>query len=214
MAANRARRQVEQGYNLEFSRALVELELDGVTGGSLDDAVLYGSEDPEETVKVKSVLEVGLFDENGNLRPIEWTTVAASLEVQRKMKPGFYPRYPTDGQVIPGLCGNQRITFANNKAFVFPKQAGLTLTIGMEVYTYAEDWAAAALEPTPTEDIWTTNAADYLLWATVVQLNYRFKEFVPRQEGNMATPESMRDAALQRFLEWDVNQFELWRRHQ
>lgn len=215
MAANRVRRQVEQGYNLEFSRALVQLEVDGVTGGSLDDAIVYGTE--EETVNVKSVIEVGLFDENGNLRPVDWTTVSASLELQRKMIPGFTPRYPTDGQVLSGLCGSQRITFSNRNVFILPKQEDLTLTLGLEVYTYFANWVAADLseegEDNPVEDIWTENAADYLLWATIIQLNYRFKAFVPRQEGNLATPADMKAEALQRFLEWDINQYEQFRRH-
>jgi hypothetical protein len=209
-AANRARRNAEQLYNFEFSRALVELEVDGVTGGSLDDATYYGDDD---SALVKSIIEVGLFDENGNLRPIDWTTVAASLEWQRMQKPGFLPRYPTDGQAIAGLCGSQRVTFANRNVYLVPKQADFTLTLGLEVYTFAADWAAADLDPTPVEDTWTTQGAEYLLWATVCSLNVHFQQFVPRTEGNLPPPTDLRDAGLQTLLNWDIMSFEQFRRH-
>ncbi len=209
-AANRVRRMAEQLNNFEFSRKLVTLDVDGVTGGSLDDADLYGTSD---AVNVKSVIEVGLFDENGNLRPIEWTTVSASIEEQRKDKPGIYPRYPTDGEILRPLCGRQRVTFANRQVYLFPKQEDFTLELGMEVYAFHSDWVSANLSGTPLTDFWTTNAADFLLWGTVVQLNYRFKEFVTRQEGNLASPENLRDAALAQLINWDTFQYEQFRRH-
>jgi hypothetical protein len=209
-AANRVRRRIEQVHNLEFTRQLVELDLDGVTGGSLDDAVLYGT---ATTVNVKSPIEVGLFDENGNLRPIAWTTVSASLEEQRKEYPGFLPRYPTDGEIISPVCGEQRVTFANRNVYLFPNQANFTLTVGIEAYTFQNDWVAGNLSGTPITDTWTTQGADILLWGTVVQLNYHFKEFVPRQEGNLSAPEKLRDEAIAAFLNWDIFSYEQFRRH-
>lgn len=64
-----------------------------------------------------------------------------------------------------------------------------------------------------TSDIWTTRGADYLIWATVVAINNRFKFFVPRNEGNLPPPQAMADAALDAFIEWDINKFEQFRRH-
>lgn len=43
----------------------------------------------------------------------------------------------------------------------------------------------------------------WLFWDAVTQLNMLVKEYVPRQEGNVPSPESQRDAAWARLLEWD-----------
>lgn len=61
--------------------------------------------------------------------------------------------------------------------------------------------------------LWTSHGAQYLQWATVVQLNYLFKKFVPRQEGNLSPPEKLAEVGLQALIDWDDYKFEQFRRH-
>lgn len=296
VAANHVRRQAELGHDFEFSRKLVTLTVDGEVGGSLEGAVVYGT---STAVNIKTVIEAGLFDSDGNLRPVEWTTVAEGLERQRLDNPHSAPRYPTDGWYESGPNGFGRFELAGSSVYRFPKDADHDFTLGLEVYTMADDWTGVTpiatvtggslsgtytqqgvgygspffvhsnttqilwynvaedswyigttitpswevdsggyyyLESTDTQnpagtytanglsgspvvtvtslsDVWTTHAAEYLMWGIIVHLNYYYKEFVARQEGNLGSPERLRDEALASFIAWDAYRFEQNRRH-
>lgn len=206
---NQVRRQAELLNDFEFSRKLVTVSVDGVTGGSLDDAVIYGT---ATAAKVKTVIEMGFFDDAGNLRPTDWTTVAASLERQRQTTMLYPNRYPTDGEVQSAASETPyRLTLSNRTIYLFPKNSELTadLTVGIEAYTFHSGWTVMD----STSDDWTVYGEQYLLWGTVVQLNYRFKEFVPRQEGNLAAPVDLMNAGLEALKQWDLFTFEQYRRH-
>lgn len=319
VALNHVRRQAEMSHDFEFSRKLVQLAVDGETGGSLSNAVLHS--DGVTAVNVKSIIEVGLFDDDDNLRPVEWTTVSESLERQRKQNPRTIPRYPTDGWARSGPVGQGLFEFSGTDVFRFPKDTENDFTLGMEVYTMQSDWTGTVslaitgatggqtafnttyyqngefsersmwlnrsplsvsldlstglkaiwnlaattwivssandigntsianfasatttattpaglalvgdsggtlsgmtltVSSTPTmtitsaSDVWLTYGSEYLLWAGVVELNTLFREFVPRQEGNLPPPTGLAAAALQAFKDWDAFRYEQNRRH-
>lgn len=306
-AANECRREAEQTNDFEFSRRLIQLTVDGVSGGDLGDAVLKS--DGTTAVNVKTVIEVGQFDNAGNFRPVEWTTVAESLERQREdSREVWMPRYPNDSYFDQQVCGLARVVFSGDSVFMFPKDSSNDYTLGMEVYTYADDWASVGITEgsvtvtgtlapdltgtyvqvpgdnpifvkfsggvstangmlyrtsdetgwilapfytlgggaidiwqlttssessagtyTPVggasgsavvsaqssviTDIWTTQGAQYLTWASIVRLNHRFKHFVFRQEGNLPPPEKLAEAGLLSLKQWDAHKFEQNRRH-
>lgn len=208
VAMNTVRREAEAVWDFEFQRRLVTVSVNGVTGGSLDSAVLYGT---ATSAEIKTVIDVGLFDEQGNLRPVEWTTVAESLERQRSENPFGSNLYLTDGEAESGPCGTGRFDFVGSTVYRFPKVSNATYTLGMEVYAGTTDWVASDLNSTVAP--WTTFGAPFLLWATVVELNHLFKAFVPRQEGNLPPPTQRAAAALDAFRQWDTSRFEQSRRH-
>lgn len=301
VAVNQVRKQAELKFDFEFSRKLVDLTIDGITGGSLDDVTLSGirasslsvagtlnsaptgtyhrsglllneypvfmklgantstsgilwykaadsrwqletfanytefggyyslsstspvgsytgtlaTGTPVVTVvndfTVKSIIDIGSYDDFGNMRPLEWTTVAESLERQRGDNPYLRPRYPTDGEWRSGPLGLTRLEVSGNNVFLFRKseQASVEIEIGLEVYTFQNDWTSVS----GVDDIWTKHAHQYLLWGSIVYLNHTFKHFVFRQEGNLPPPEKLRDEGLAAFVEWDVARFEGNRRH-
>lgn len=301
VALNQVRLQAEMVHDFEFTRKLVTVEVDGAIGGSLDEAVVYGTAIP---VEVKSVIDVGIFDVDGNMRAVDWNTVAEGLNTQRLDNPhGVIPRYPTDAQSLSGPLGVSRFQFSGQSIYKFPKVVGETYTVGMEVYTFTTDWTGvltitgdpvpyangtyyeqgafngkpfyvrndgeylvfwsselvtwvlappgdddglpywysedAELEgeylnqgsasgaptidlhsvgdttiydPLGISDIWTTKGAQYLQWAAIVHLNYYYKEFVFRQEGNLPPPQTLADAGLEALKQWDIFKYESFRR--
>jgi hypothetical protein len=208
-AANQVRRQAELTHDFEFQRKLVTISVNGVTGGSLSSAVLYGT---NTAADIKSVIDCGLFDTNGNFRPVEWTTVAEGLERQRGDNRTVSPRYPTDDWFVSQPNGVNRFEFTGDTVYRFPKDATNNFTLGMEVYTFWSDWTASDLSA-PTTDTWTKYGAQFLQWATIVQINYLFKSFVFRQEGNLNPPDKLADSGLASFIEWDAYRLEENRRH-
>lgn len=66
---------------------------------------------------------------------------------------------------------------------------------------------------TGASDVWTTHGQKYLLWATLVQLNYIFRRWVARQEGNLPPPAQLAEEGLQALIEWDAYRYEGFRTH-
>lgn len=144
IAANQARSSAELAHDFEFNRQLLTLTVDGVTGGDLEDAVLYGT---ATTADIKTVVDLCQIDVDGNLRPIEWTTVSESLERQRAENPQFLIRYPSDGQIQAAPRGLPRLVVRNGNIYRFPLDAATSnnYNIGIEAYTMQADWTASNL---------------------------------------------------------------------
>ena len=219
VAMNQVRTDAELSNDFEFTRKLLSLSVDGVTGGSLDDAVEYAVEPGFGELphfSIKTIVDVGIFDTDGNLRPAPWATVADSLNQQRRDNPMFIPRYPTDGQVLSGLYGTQRFEFIGNKVFFFPKTQNLTIALGIEAYTFTDDWDEDDLDDGNDlryNDVWNQKGSNYLIWQSLIHLNHVHKEFVFRQEGNLPPPEKLAEAALANLVTWDNFKYQQFRRH-
>lgn len=137
-AINEVRRQAELDYDFHFQEKLLTVSVDTITGGSLDLAVLYGT---STIVEIKTLVDIGLFDEFNNLLPAEWTTVDESMNRQRQEEPYRRVRYPSDGQVQSSACGLRRFTVINNSLYSFPKpQTGETLNVGLNAFIFSDDW--------------------------------------------------------------------------
>jgi hypothetical protein len=208
-ALNQVRQAAELQNDFNFTRKLVKLDVDGSIGGSLSDAVDYYSLAPAE---VKTIIDVGQFDGDGNLRPVEWTTVAAGLDRQRSESPQYLFRYPTDGQAS-FAGGMPRFVFSGDMVYLFPKRPNeaTLIPIGLEAYTFTQDWVEADLNT--RAEPWGTKGSQYLLWGLVIHLNQVFKDFVFRQEGNLPPPQTLADQGLSSLITWDIYKYEQFRRH-
>jgi hypothetical protein len=141
LALNQVRRGAEMLHDFEFTRKHISVTVDGISGGTLDDAILEG----EPTCEVKTVIECGIYDDGFNLQPVEWTTVAESLERQRQLKPGFGPRYPTDWEAATwtGYYDSAtRIAICGNDIWIVPVMGEHKLfDLEFEVYAFTPDWS-------------------------------------------------------------------------
>lgn len=211
VALNNARRAAEMQYDFEFTRKLVTVSVNGVTGGSLAAAVAYGTVTP--VLEVGTIVDVGLFDQDGNLWPVSWTTIGASMERSRNSSKTILPRYPTDEQILSWRGSDSRFTFSGDSVYVFPRDSSHNFTLGIECYVVTPDWVSGDLSGSPAP--WATHGAQYLLWSIVSELNPMFQTFLFRQEGNVGeqTPDKKADTALTRLHEWDIMRFEQLRRH-
>lgn len=214
IALNQVREVAEQSNDFNFTRKLLLVSVDGVTGGSLDTAVEYGTTEP--LVEVKTIVDVGTFDADGNFRPVEWTTIPDSFNRVREDNPRYVPRYPTDAQAVCGPIGQRRFTFSGGKVFYFPRTPNLTIQLGIEAYTFTPDWTSNDVTKDATDVYdgpWNKHGAQYLQWASVIHLNQLFKGFVFRQEGNLPPPQQLADAGLAALQTWDNFMYEQFRRH-
>jgi hypothetical protein len=140
MALNQVRRDAEMLHDFEFSRRHVTVTIDAVGGGTLEDPVLEG----QPSCEVKSVIECGIYDDDFNVMPVEWTTIAESLERQRQIKPGFGPRYPADWEATTGYydVGLTRIALCGNDIWLVPQgEQHKLIDLEFEVYAFTPDWS-------------------------------------------------------------------------
>lgn len=219
VALNNIRSVAELSNDFNFTYKLLQLDVDGVTGGSLDEAIEYGAPSLNPTTfQIKTIVDVGLFDVAGGFVPVDWTTFRDSLNTER-LDTRVVLRYPTDAQVISSQPGQQRFVFSGNKVFYYPKTNNLTFTLGIGAYTFTPDWTVndvnrdPPLGVTPYDGPWNQRGSQYLLWSTVIHLNHLFKGFVFRQEGNLPPPQTLADAGFDALLKWDNFMFEQFRRH-
>lgn len=216
VALNHVRNQAELNHNFGFTRKLAQVSVDGVTGGSLDNAVdVDGAPiNGQPPVAVKSIIDIGVADSVGNISPIEWTSGEDSANRTRQDNPFSIMRYPTDAQALCGPVGQRRVVFAGNQIHLFPRSPDTTLVLLMDVYSFTSDWTDTSLSPTATFTTpWVTHGSNYLIWAAVIQLNHMFKDFVFRQEGNLPPPQTLADNALESMKMWDTFKYEQFRRH-
>lgn len=146
-AANLVRRTAELNHNFEFLRTLVNVTVNGTTGGSLANAI----DDDSNPVDVNTVIDVGILDQGGNLIPATWTTVAEGLERQRQANPYSQPRYPRDGDLFQGTCGGPYFTFSGNQIKRWPKStetSTIDYPVKLEVYSFYPDWTESDLAST------------------------------------------------------------------
>lgn len=210
-AVNQARMVAELNNDFEFTRRLMTLTVDGVTGGNLATAVEYGTSNIYE---IKTMLDVGQFDTDGNFIPVEWTVTEDSLNRQRSNNPMTIVRYPTDAPSVTGPLGWRRFTFSGNKVYTFPKAPGVTFNMGFEAYTFTNDWLTYAPPTSPSDPdaLWLSKGAQYLQWQTIIQLNQLFKDFVFRQEGNLPPPQDLATQGLEAIKTWDAFRYTQFRR--
>lgn len=139
MAANQVRKTAELQHDFEFQRKLLTLSVNGITGGSLLNAVISGT---ATTVDIKSIINLGLFDTDSNLRPARWSTVAEGLRNEVSRTP--IPRYPSDaGSISPWSGQLAQFTLTGDTVYAWPKTTAghiETYTLGIEAYVFDSDW--------------------------------------------------------------------------
>lgn len=112
-----------------------------------------------------------------------------------------------------GAVGVIADAFPETNLAVYWAHLGTTLPGTYATHAGGSTGTATVAATTATSDVWTTKGAQYLQWATIVQLNHLFKQFLPRQEGNLPPPQTLADAGLQNLITWDIYKYEGFRRH-
>lgn len=199
-AANNARRRAELLHDFESSRIVADLAIAGASGGLLSAVTnVQGS----ATGGVKSVTAVSRVDGNGYFRPSQFKRFDMALENLRSesfldAEYWFNDRYQDDEGTWSDRSG---IVQLGGKLYVYPYDSDATDTVNVRLVGFG--WLPAyttGLLGTADIDLFVTRGAEYLQWAAIVELNHYFKEFVARTEGNLPTPEKMRDSALRELI--------------
>lgn len=209
VAANNARKELEQLHDFELCRCVAELDIDGVAGGALTDAVIT----PAGVFSgIKELTDVSGMRLNGEYVPLDLTRADISLERDRyelELSNDFWPenRYPSDAQFL-NRSGAATLALLGNTLYNWPRRLETTDTpfsttlncIGW-LKDYTQDQLLA--ETAVAQDFILDVGFSYLQWTIIIELNYLFQTYVPRQEGNVGSPTAMKQEALRKLILWD-----------
>lgn len=211
VAIHNSRRLAENEHDFECAKVLVDLDIDGVSGGDLADCVLHT--DNNESVEVKTIIEIGTWDSDDfDIVPLEWLTYDEFRARRSALDEADYDpeiRYPANATSASNRRGNPTFIIRGGKIFrVGVGTAGETETIGLYVCRYFP--SVLSIDPddySSYEDYLLSKGGNYLQWQTIVELNHLNKHFVFRQEGNLMPPEKHAERALEALKLQDNFQF-------
>jgi hypothetical protein len=179
--------------------------LSGITGTA---TTAYGS--TQNWSGIKEVIAVQRTNTDGILVPLDFTRADIPIERDRyelEMSEDYeaYRRYPSDAALLQ-RGSNGTIIQRGRKLFVYPVDAisSTPLSVTLEAYGRLADYTVANLSDTEPTDFFVEFGATYMQWAIITELNYLFKTFSPRTEGNLSPPEQAREQAWRNLLLWDT----------
>jgi len=159
---------------------------------------------------IKEVIAVQRTNVDGILVPLDFTRADIAIERDRyelEMSEEYEPyrRYPSDAALLQRGT-NGTIVQRGTKLHVYPINAitSTPLQVTLEAYGLLADYTATSLTDVVATDFFLQYGANFLQWSIICELNFLFRTFVTRQEGNVTSPEKEREKAWRELLLWDT----------
>jgi hypothetical protein len=196
VATNNALRTAQKRHDFNYLLHTAQVTVDpslGVDWTSITN--------PEGTGTTLRRLECVFLVQATGVLPIRWMTRAhLANEVLRSNDRSVAREwYPTDAVEY---VTDQYALVEGNKIYIHPKPDTAT-TVELTGYKWLADMASAS-----DTNFIIEFGFDWLMWQTLVELNYFTKQFVARQEGNLPPPTQMAERAWLDLVDWDNALFE------
>lgn len=213
VAANNARVKAEKRNEFNYSKLTATLVLDGVNGGALSAATIV----PADTFKsIRSISSVGALTSAGRKVPVEFSNLDTAIEQDRSALDltdnGMWGnRYPSDADVEAWQgAGHVGIVQRGMRLYQYP---ALSTNSGGTIYIegigwlkdYTDDQIAAGVDA-DAQDFFIEFGFEYMQWSIIIELNFFLQTFVQRRDGNVGSPEALRQEAWRDLLLWDSYQ--------
>lgn len=160
-------------------------------------------------VKWREVVAVTRTRADGTHQPIDFTRQDIAIERDRyelELSDDFWPinRYPSDADVLAGAA-NSTVVQAGNSLYLHPKDVTATTPLSVNLYGigWLKEYTAADLTASDPVDFIVEHGHQWLMWSVVKEVNFRWKTFVPRTEGNLGPPDQERAIAWRNLVLWD-----------
>lgn len=159
---------------------------------------------------IREVLAVTRQRPDGTYIPLDFARADIPIERDRtelEFSDNLFPylRYPSDAQINARGTNSSVIQRGGNLS-IYPRYtAGVTtpFAIRLECFGWLNELDANSLLDTTPSNFLIDYGYIWLQWYTIVELNYIFKTFVPRTEGNLVSPEKVRDEAWAKLTLFD-----------
>lgn len=163
--------------------------------------------------KVKEIVAVSRMRPDGTYIPLDFTRSDIPIERDRtelEFSDNLFPylRYPSDARINARGTSSSMIQ-RGRRLEIHPFYAGnedTTFNVRLECYGLLNDYTATDLSDTQPSDFFVEYGAEFMQWSIINELNYLFKTFVPRTEGNLAPADAKAADAWRDLLLWDTYQ--------
>lgn len=198
---NDSHRYAQKQYDFEYSKCDVDALVSLSTGCAVSPLKLHGTED---LVAVKKVLDAFMTDGDGNDRPLKYMSRSTQINDLRERWADI-PVTPSqrDSPSFPSFV-QPYLVQSGQTLFLYPSATRIYQTDPVPVFLQVIRFFPDYKDEDENTDWILQYGSDYLMWDCICRLNPLNKEFVPRQEGNVAPPTDERDKAWQDLLAWDA----------
>lgn len=160
----------------------------------------------------KEVVTVTRLRDDGSDNPLDFTRHDIAVERERTElefdddNRGAW-RWPSDAQ-IEARTGHPNVVQRGQELFIYPTDAEISEDISLTLYGYGwlKDYETTNLSDSTPTDFLIRYGFQYMQWAIINELNFYFKTFVPREEGNLTAPQQEEEVAWRKLLLWDTYQ--------
>lgn len=118
----------------------------------------------------------------------------------------FRDRYPSDADRM-NQRWNTSLVQRGDMIHIYPRPISVTestFDVILEAYGTLPSITSLGTSSDPDPNFLWTHGADWLQWFIIHDLNFLFKTFVNRNEGNLASPTDMRDVSWNDLLAYDT----------
>lgn len=211
VSLNNARKKAEQFHDWACSE--VTAYGTAVLGvGSWKTGMLEQGTDAELTLKQPTTFY--LTTDNGDLLPLvhQSKKLGASLAKEYldrgagDLRSRYNGDFMWDSRLTGGILSSPsslRVFLHGNGGYTIEPRPTRNYTMVVDGYKWLSDYTQDS-----DTDWFTEHGAEYLQWSSIVELNHRVQVFIPQQEGNIAPPNRMMDAALAALVAYDNFQLE------
>lgn len=162
---------------------------------------------------IREIVAVQRSTSDGYRIPLDFSRADIPIERDRTAAEltdfyDFRDRYPSDSDRL-NQRWNTGLIQRGGKILVYPQplRAGATdtpLSVILEAFATLPALSSVGTSADPDPNFLWSQGSDWLQWFIIHELNFYFKTYVQRNEGNIASPTDMRDQSWEDLLAWDT----------
>jgi hypothetical protein len=189
-AINASRKAAETQFAFEMNKMVLQASVDARTGASWISLPALGTSSP--VLPVRSLKRAYTIASDGiGLNEIKF-------DYRGLLK---YNASAPMSSVVLGTSLDERVFIIGPTIYVYPFGTQGTLrSLAFDGYRWMDEYFSTDLA---VEDWMLTHHYMYLFWQSVWDLNYKKKEWVPRQEGNLQVSKDQADGEFRKMIIWD-----------
>lgn len=205
-AANNAKRHAQKLIDWQFEQELVYVTTDATGVGNWQSA-LRVSDDSAVVVKQPQTFYLLASDGTTEIPLYHHTKKHAATWSRERLEAANFVadrRYLSDDQIslsqltrAPQYSDQYEIYILGYTFEMFPVPDEAK-TIHIDALLWADDYTSNT-----DTDFFLDEGFDFMQWFCIVELNNRFRTFLPQQEGNLSPQVKERDAALLTLMEYN-----------
>lgn len=162
---------------------------------------------------IREIVAVQRSTSDGYRIPLDFSRADIPIERDRTAAEltdfyDFRDRYPSDSDRL-NQRWNTGLIQRGAKILVYPQPLTFQsvdnpLNVILEAFATLPALSSVGASSTPDPNFLWTQGADWLQWFIIHELNFIFKTYVQRNEGNIASPTDMRDQSWEDLIAWDT----------